>query len=80
MANVRTIRWLAGGGFVDKEVTSGTVGQLRAELDINSFTSACGPILTFSTNCLISGVKNSIFSIVSPFFLSYKSNDNRGYY
>ena len=36
MANVRTIRWLAGGGFVDKEVTSGTVGQLRAELDINS--------------------------------------------
>ena len=36
MANVRTIRWLAGGGFVDKEVTSGTIGQLRDELDINS--------------------------------------------
>ena len=33
---VRTIRWLAGGGFVDKEVTSGTVGQLRCELDISS--------------------------------------------
>ena len=36
MANVRTIRWLAGGGFVDKEVESGTVGQLRTELDITS--------------------------------------------
>ena len=36
MANVRTIRWLAGGGFVDKEVTSGTVGQLRSELEIAS--------------------------------------------
>ena len=34
MANTRTIRWLAGGGFVDKEVTSVTVGQLRCELDI----------------------------------------------
>ena len=34
MATTRTIRWLAGGGFVDKEVTSGTVGQLRSELEI----------------------------------------------
>ena len=32
----RTIRWLAGGGFVDKEVTAGTVAQLRSELQINS--------------------------------------------
>ena len=32
----RTIRWLAGGGFVDKEVTSGTIGQLRTELEIAS--------------------------------------------
>ena len=32
----RTIRWLAGGGFVDKEVEAGTIGQLRTELDINS--------------------------------------------
>tara|TARA_R110002020_G_scaffold49221_7_gene140260 strand:+ start:255 stop:464 length:210 start_codon:yes stop_codon:yes gene_type:complete len=36
MANTRTIRWLAGGGFVDKEVEAGTVGQLRSELDITS--------------------------------------------
>ena len=36
MATTRTIRWLAGGGFVDKEVTSGTVGQLRSELEISS--------------------------------------------
>tara|TARA_Y100000593_G_C4269868_1_gene316789 strand:- start:851 stop:1063 length:213 start_codon:yes stop_codon:yes gene_type:complete len=36
MATTRTIRWLAGGGFVDKEVTSGTVGQLRSELEIPS--------------------------------------------
>ena len=36
MATTRTIRWLAGGGFVDKEVTSGTVGQLRSELEITS--------------------------------------------
>ena len=34
MATTRTIRWLAGGGFVDKEVTSGTIGQLRSELEI----------------------------------------------
>ena len=32
----RKIRWLAGGGFVDKEIESGTVGQLRTELDIIS--------------------------------------------
>ena len=32
----RTIRWLAGGGFIDKEVNAGTVGQLRCELDISS--------------------------------------------
>ena len=32
----RTIRWLAGGGFVDKEITSGTVRQLRSELEISS--------------------------------------------
>ena len=30
----RKIRWLAGGGFVDKEIESSTVAQLRAELDI----------------------------------------------
>jgi hypothetical protein len=36
MATTRTIRWLAGGGFVDKEVTSGTVGQLRCELEIST--------------------------------------------
>jgi hypothetical protein len=35
MATTRTIRWLAGGGFVDKEVTSSTVAQLRAELGIS---------------------------------------------
>ena len=34
-SNTRQIRWLAGGGFVDKEITSSTVGQLRAELTIN---------------------------------------------
>ena len=34
MAQTRKIRWLAGGGFVDKEVTSNTVGQLRSELEI----------------------------------------------
>ena len=34
MATTRTIRWLAGGGFVDKEITSNTVGQLRNELSI----------------------------------------------
>ena len=34
MANTRTIRWLAGGGVVDKEIQSGTVGQLRSELEI----------------------------------------------
>ena len=32
----RTIRWLAGGGFVDREVESGTVGQLRSELEIST--------------------------------------------
>jgi len=32
----RKIRWLSGGGFVDKEIESGTVGQLRTELDITS--------------------------------------------
>ena len=32
----RTIRWLAGGGFVDKEVEASTVAQLRTELDIAS--------------------------------------------
>ena len=32
----RKIRWLAGGGFVDREVEAGTVGQLRTELEINS--------------------------------------------
>ena len=36
MATTRTIRWLAGGGFVDKEVESGAVGQLRSELEISS--------------------------------------------
>ena len=35
MATTRTIRWLAGGGFVDKEVTATTVGQLRSELEIS---------------------------------------------
>ena len=35
MANVRTIRWLAGGGFVDKEISSTTVAQLRTELEIS---------------------------------------------
>ena len=34
MAEVRKIRWLSGGGFVDKEITSNTVGQLRNELEI----------------------------------------------
>ena len=34
-SNTRQIRWLAGGGFVDKEVNATTVGQLRAELTIN---------------------------------------------
>ena len=34
MATTRTIRWLAGGGFVDKEITSSTVGQLRTELEV----------------------------------------------
>ena len=32
----RTIRWLAGGGFVDKEVEASTVAQLRTELEITS--------------------------------------------
>tara|TARA_R110002020_G_scaffold12549_4_gene46003 strand:- start:11365 stop:11580 length:216 start_codon:yes stop_codon:yes gene_type:complete len=32
----KVIRWLAGGGFVDKEVEASTVAQLRTELDINS--------------------------------------------
>jgi len=32
----RTIRWLAGGGFVDKEVEATTVGQLRTELEVSS--------------------------------------------
>ena len=36
MATTRTIRWLAGGGFVDKEVNATTVGQLRSELEIHS--------------------------------------------
>mgnify|MGYP003638744078 CR=1 FL=1 len=36
MATTRKIRWLSGGGFVDKEIESGTVGQLRTELDIIS--------------------------------------------
>ena len=36
MATTRTIRWLAGGGFVDKEVTATTVAQLRSELDIRN--------------------------------------------
>ena len=36
MAEVRKIRWLSGGGFVDKEIQSSTVGQLRTELDISS--------------------------------------------
>ena len=31
---VRKIRWLSGGGFVDKEITSNNVGQLRNELEI----------------------------------------------
>ena len=35
MANVKTIRWLAGGGFVDKEVQATTIAQLRTELDIS---------------------------------------------
>jgi len=35
MATVRKIRWLSGGGFIDKEVTSLTVDQLRAELEIS---------------------------------------------
>ena len=35
MATTRTIRWLAGGGFVDKEVSANTVEQLRTELDIS---------------------------------------------
>ena len=32
----RKIRWLAGGGFVDKEVEANTVSQLRTELEIAS--------------------------------------------
>jgi hypothetical protein len=32
----RTIRWLAGGGFVDREVSATTVEQLRTELNISS--------------------------------------------
>lgn len=32
----RTIRWLAGGGFVDQQVQANTVGQLRAELEISA--------------------------------------------
>jgi hypothetical protein len=32
----RKIRWLAGGGFVDKEVEASTVSQLRTELEIAS--------------------------------------------
>jgi hypothetical protein len=36
MATTKVIRWLAGGGFVDKEVTATTIGQLRSELEINS--------------------------------------------
>lgn len=32
----KVIRWLAGGGFVDKEVEASTVAQLRTELDINN--------------------------------------------
>ena len=36
MAEVRKIRWLSGGGFVDKEVMATTVAQLRTELEISS--------------------------------------------
>lgn len=36
MAEVRKIRWLSGGGFVDKEIQSSTVGQLRTELEIST--------------------------------------------
>ena len=36
MATTRKIRWLSGGGFVDKEITSTTVGQLRTELDVGT--------------------------------------------
>tara|TARA_Y100000004_G_scaffold75310_1_gene84690 strand:- start:2504 stop:2716 length:213 start_codon:yes stop_codon:yes gene_type:complete len=36
MATVKTIRWLSGGGFVDKQVEATTVGQLRSELDISA--------------------------------------------
>ena len=36
MAEVTKIRWLSGGGFVDKEITSNTVGQLRNELSIST--------------------------------------------
>ena len=36
MATVRTIRWLSGGGFVDKQIEALTVAQLRTELEIAS--------------------------------------------
>ena len=36
MMATRKIRWLAGGGFVDKEVMATTVAQLRTELEITS--------------------------------------------
>ena len=35
-ATIRTIRWLSGGGFVDKQIEALTVAQLRTELEISS--------------------------------------------
>ena len=62
MATTRTIRWLAGGGFVDKAIQSGTVGQLRSELEMNKF-------LKKSLN-----LKHQILGIIKKILLNVKVN------
>ena len=39
MADMMTIRYLTGGGFVDQQITSRNVRELRAELDIDTRAS-----------------------------------------
>ena len=68
MANTITINLLNNGEFISQDVTSGTVGELRNELDIPT-----------SANVNVGGtIRQNDFQLEDKAYVAYTSNNKVG--
>ena len=68
MANTKTINLLNNGEFISQDVTSGTVGELRNELDIPT-----------SANVNVGGtIRQNDFQLEDKAYVAYTSNNKVG--